>query len=314
MTVLIGALTLGFILSFLALGVFISFRVFDFADMTTEGSFPMGGAISAALIVSNYNPVFSTLAAFICGFLSGIITSLLYTKFKIDKLLSGILVMTGLYSVNLHIMGRSNIPFQNNQTIFIYIQNILQKIINFPQSVAISRWTINFSELIILFFMLIIIIIVSIVVYIFFKTNLGTAMRAAGNNSQMVKALGGNTDRMVILGLSISNGFIAVSGALFAQYQGFADVQMGLGMLVWGIASLIIGENLISLKTLGLTITATIMGSVLFRLLVAIALRWGVNPNDLKMITAVFVFIALILPGIMSKIKGKRSAKTAQTT
>lgn len=306
MAVLIAALTLGLILSFLALGVLISFRMFNFADLTTEGSFPMGGAIAASLIVAQINPVLSTLAAFILGFLSGIITGIIYTRFKIDKLLSGILVMTGLYSINLHIMGRSNIPLQENITIFTYIENLLGKIFTFPQTVVISKWTVTVTEIITLFFMLFIIIVTCLIIYLFFRTNLGTAMRAAGNNQQMVKALGGNTTRMIILGLSLSNGLIAVSGALFAQYQGFADVQMGIGMFIWGVASLMIGENLIHVKTLGLIITATIMGSILFRLLVAIALKWGVNPNDIKLITAVFVLIALVLPGLIRNLKNRK--------
>jgi putative ABC transport system permease protein len=146
------------------------------------------------------------------------------------------------------------------------------------------------------------------VLYMFFRTNIGTAMRATGDNAQMIRALGVNTGNMIVIGLALSNGLIAFSGALLAQYQGFADVQMGIGMVVWGLASVIIGEALVQTRQLGLTITGAVMGSILFRLLVAIALRWGLNPNDLKLITAVFVFVALILPGLLAKLQSRKGA------
>jgi len=166
-------------------------------------------------------------------------------------------------------------------------------------------WSVSEKDIYVLLFIFITIILISIIIYLFFKTNLGTAMRATGDNQQMIKALGVNTNLMITLGLAISNGLIALSGAFLAQYQGFADVQMGIGMVVWGLASVIIGEALLSKKSLGLLITGAIMGSILFRLLVAIALRWGMNPNDLKIITALFVFIALIMPGMLNKFKRK---------
>ena len=156
------------------------------------------------------------------------------------------------------------------------------------------------STLVLVFFA---IVLVGLLLYWFFQTNLGTAMRATGDNAQMIRALGVSDDNMIILGLAVSNGLIGLSGAFLAQYQGFADVQMGIGMVVWGLASVIIGEALVGSRQLGLTITGAVMGSVLFRLLVAIALRLGLNPNDLKLITAVFVFAALVLPSLLSKLK-----------
>jgi putative ABC transport system permease protein len=155
-----------------------------------------------------------------------------------------------------------------------------------------------------------VVVAVGLVLYLFFRTNLGTSMRATGDNPQMICALGVSVDFIIILGLALSNGLIALSGALLAQYQGFADVQMGIGMVVWGLASVIIGEALTGTRSLGLTIVGTIMGSVLFRLLVAIALRWGLNPNDLKLITALFVFAALVLPGFIEKLKRRASTAT----
>ena len=148
--------------------------------------------------------------------------------------------------------------------------------------------------------------VVGVLIYMFFRTNLGTAMQAAGDNPQMIRALGVNVENMVVLGLAVSNGLVALSGALLAQYQGFADVQMGIGMIVWGLASIIIGEALVGVRQLGLIITGAVMGSVLFRLLVAIALRGGLNPNDLKLVTAVFVFLALVLPGLVTRLSSGR--------
>ena len=145
--------------------------------------------------------------------------------------------------------------------------------------------------------------------FLFFRTNLGTAMRATGDNAQMIRALGVSVDFILILGLAISNGLIALAGSLLAQYQGFADVQMGIGMVVWGLASVIIGEALVGSSSIGFVIIGAVMGSVLFRLLVAIALRWGLNPNDLKLITALFVFIALIAPSMLRKLKSSTASK-----
>ncbi len=303
MAVLIGALTIGFILSLLALGVYVSFRVFNYPDMTTDGSVTLGAAVAAALLVHQVNPITATLVAALAGLLAGAITGILHTRFRINELLSGILVMTALYSVNLHIMGRSNLPLLSERTMASQAEDLGKRV--FGESVQIAGWSVAGTDLSVLLFSFLAAVAVGLILFVFLRTNIGTAMRATGNNPQMIRALGGNTDLMVVCGLALANGIIALSGALLAQYQGFADVQMGLGMLVWGIASLIIGESLIGVKSVGLLITGTIMGCVLFRLLVAIALRWGMNPNDLKLITAVFVLAALILPGLLAKLRIK---------
>ncbi|PKP16201.1 MAG: ABC transporter permease, partial [Bacteroidetes bacterium HGW-Bacteroidetes-22] len=176
----------------------------------------------------------------------------------------------------------------------------------------LGGWMVLASDLAVLCCVFLLVVVVAFLLFLFFRTNLGTAMRATGNNDQMIRALGVNTRSMIVLGLALSNGLIALSGAFLAQYQGFADVQMGIGMLVWGLASVIIGEALIAKSSPGFLIIGAIMGSVIFRLLVAIALRWGMNPNDLKLITAVFVFIALILPVLLAKIKiGRTNSKIA---
>lgn len=288
MSLLIGALTIGLILSLLALGMFISFKIYNFADITAEGSITLGASIAAALIVSGMNPVSATLIAMAGGFIAGTLTGIIHTKFNINGLLAGILMMTALYSVNLHIMGKSNLPLMSQQTLI---------------SLAGDISFIPDNDTAVLVVILAFVALIGIALYLFFRTNLGTAMRATGNNPQMIRALGVNTGLMITLGLGMANALIALSGAILAQYQGFADVQMGIGMMVWGLASVIIGEAIIGGGSVGMLIIGSIMGSVIFRLLVAVALRLGMNPNDLKLITALFVFIALVLPYITKKMK-----------
>lgn len=306
MTLLIGALSLGLILSFLALGVLISFRILRFADITAEGSLPLGAAIAAVLLARGVEPTLATAAAFCGGLVAGSITGVLHTKFKIHGLLAGILVMTALYSVNLDIMGRSNIPLISAVTLASYAEWAGAAILGGGLSLNLFGWEVSTRDASVFASVLIAISVAGLILYFFFRTNLGTAMRATGDNDQMIRALGVNADYMIVLGLALSNGLIGLAGALLAQYQGFADVQMGIGMVVLGLASVIIGEALVGSGSLGLSIAGAVMGSVLFRLLVAIALRWGLDPNDLKLITAVFVFLALVAPNFLNWL-GKRS-------
>ena len=302
MSLLIGSLTIGFILSLLAVGVYISFRIFDFADITAEGSITLGAACAAVLLVNGWNPLVATPMAFFAGALAGAVTGILAMRFQINRLLSGILTMTALYSVNLRIMGRSNIPLMNEKTLVSQVESLGQKIFG-AAAIQVWGWEVSTRDLGLLILCPVVIAAVALILYALFRTDLGTAMRATGDNAQMIRAQGVDDANMIILGLAVSNGLIALSGALLAQYQGFADVQMGIGMVVWGLASVIIGEALVGTRDLGYAITGAVMGSVLFRLLVAIALRWGLNPNDLKLITAGFVFLALILPKVLAKLK-----------
>lgn len=304
MTLLIGALTIGLILSLLALGVLISFRIFHIPDITTDGSITLGAAIAAVLLVKGVNPVLATAAGAAGGAVAGMVTGLIHTKFKINALLSGILVMTALYSINLHVMGRSNVPLMQARTLMSHGGEIGEKILGAP-SWNVFGWRVGAADTATLIFALLAAVAVGFVLYLFFRTHTGTAMRATGNNPQMIRALGASVESYIIMGLALSNGLVALSGALLAQYQGFADAQMGIGMIVWGLASVIIGEALTGARSLGLTISGAIMGSILFRLLVAIALRWGLNPNDLKLITAIFVFAALVLPGLVARLRGR---------
>ena len=309
MTLLVGAFTIGLILSLLALGVFISFRIFDFPDITADGSITLGAAVAATLIVHGTNPLLATGAAVLAGMLAGAATGILHTRFKIHGLLSGILVMTALYSVNLHVMGKSNMPLLSEKTLATGAEAAGLRLAGGTQTLYFLGWDLGVSELSALVFMFILIVLVCAALYLFLRTNLGTAMRATGDNQAMIRALGVNVGNMITFGLALSNGLIAFSGALLAQYQGFADVQMGIGMVVWGLASVIIGEALVGGGGLGLTITAAVMGSVLFRLLVAVALRWGLNPNDLKLVTAIFVFVSLVLPIVLSKLRSRKAGK-----
>lgn len=302
MTLLLGALTIGLILSLLALGVFISFRIFEIPDITTDGSITLGASIAAVLLVNQVNPFLATAAGAIGGALAGTVTGLIHTKFKINALLAGILVMTALYSVNLHVMGRSNVPLMQAHTLNSHAEEVGENLIG-AKTVNVLGWPVASADAALLAMAFVAAATTGFLLYLFFRTHIGTAMRATGDNSQMVRALGANVEGYIIMGLALSNGLVALSGALLAQYQGFADAQMGIGMIVWGLASVIIGEALTGSRSLGLTIMGAIMGSILFRLLVAIALRWGLNPNDLKLITALFVFAALVLPGLLAKLK-----------
>ena len=306
MLLLIGAFTIGLILSLLALGVFISFRIFDFPDITADGSITLGAAVTAVLILAGVHPLAALVAAFAAGVAAGTTTGVLHTRFKINGLLSGILVMTALYSVNLHIMGKSNVPLLSERTLVTIAESAALRALG-TSTVQVLGWDVSARDAAVLALAFAVAVAVSVALYLFFRTNIGTAMQAAGDNAQMIRALGVNVDNMIVLGLALSNGLIAFSGGLLAQYQGFADVQMGIGMVVWGLASIIIGEALVGVRALGFLITGAVMGSVLFRLIVALALRGGLDPNDLKLVTAGFVFLALVLPSFVRRMQRRPS-------
>lgn len=306
MTLLVGALTLGLILAMLALGVYVSFRIFNIPDMTAEGTVTLGASVAAALMVHHHNAVVATMAAALAGGLAGAVTGVLATKCRINPLLSGILVMTALYSVNLHVMGRSNLPLLEVKTLATSAEDFGARLFGGPGDLDVFGWAVSTRDASMLLAVFVFVTIVCLLLYGFFRTDMGTAMRATGDNPAMICALGVSVDMATIFGLAMSNAMIALCGALISQYQGFADVQMGIGMVVLGIASVIIGEALVGTRAVGLLIVGTVMGSVLFRLLVAIALRWGLSPNDLKLITAVFVFAALVVPGVGRRYKESR--------
>jgi putative ABC transport system permease protein len=296
---------MGLLLTLLALGVLISFRVLAFRDLTVDGSFTLGGAVAAILLVKGISPLLASGAGFLAGMAAGAVTGLLHAKLKINGLLAGILVMTALYSVNLRVMGKSNLPLLDVRTVFSSANPLVASSEN--ARVNFLGWDVAASELRMLPQVIAIIAVVSLLLFAFFKTNLGLALRATGDNAQMISAQGVNVGWMMILGLAVSNGLVALSGALLTQYNGFADAQMGIGMVVWGFASVIIGESLVGTRQLGLLICGAAMGSILFRLLVAIALRWGLNPIDLKLVTALFVLCALVIPDLLARVGLRRA-------
>lgn len=302
MTLLLSAWTIGLILSLLALGVYISYRVFKFADITADGSITFGAAVAASMLTSGVHPVLASVAAFFAGATAGLCAGVLHTRFRINQLLSGILVMTALYSINLHVMGSSNVPLLSVTTLTTYAQS-LGRWMTGHDSATLLGWPVSARDVGSLVLIFAIVTVIALLAWLFFRTELGSAMRASGDNDQMIRALGVSVENMIVLGLALSNGLVAFAGALLAQYQGFADVQMGIGMIVWGLASVIIGRALIGTDSVGAALTGTIMGSVLFRLIIALALRWGLNPNDLKLVTALFVFGALVLPAWLAKLK-----------
>ena len=292
--VLLGALALGLLWSIMTLGVYISYRVLDMADLTAEGSLTLGAAVAGSMIAAGANPLLATLCAAGAGLLAGLSTGLLHTKLKIPALLSGILTMIALWSVNLRVMGnRANVSILRLNTVYTFLQN----------------WGLDKTTSMIVVGTVCALAVIS-VLYWFFGTELGSAIRATGNNEHMVRAQGINTDNMKILGLVISNGLISLSGALIAQSQSFADIQMGTGAIVIGLASLIIGEVLFGKGGFYKRLVAIILGAVVYRVIIALVLKMGMPSNDLKLFTAITVAVALSLPrfkGYLATLK--RSAK-----
>lgn len=279
-----GAVELGLLYALMALGVYITFRILDFPDLTVDGSFTTGGAIVAIMISNGYSPWLSTLAAFLGGLVAGSITGLLHTKGKINGLLSGILMMIALYSINMRIMDRPNISLLGADTIFNSIGAI-------P-------------------LMLIIVVVAKLLLDSFLKTDLGLALRATGDNPRMIGSFGTNTDNTKMIGVSLSNGMVALSGAVVAQQSGFADISMGIGMIVIGLASVIIGEAIFGSMNVFRATIAAVLGSVVYRIVVAFALRveW-LKASDLKLITAIIVVVALVLPSAQRAWKQKSVAR-----
>ena len=275
----------GLLWAIMALGVFLTFRVLDIADLSVEGTFPLGAAVAATLIDAGHSVWFAMLIALIAGCIGGTVTALLTTKLKIPALLSGILTMIGLYSVNLMIIGKANVPLLRAETVFTLTEDLS------GVSSVVATLIVG----------LIATTVVGVIMYWFFGTVLGTAIRATGCNPQMARAQGINTNVMVILGLLISNGLVALSGALVAQSNGFADVGMGTGTIVIGLASVIIGEVLFGTRSFKNWLISVVLGSVVYRAVIAIVLELGMPPNDLKLFTAVLVAIALSLPLIKNK-------------
>ncbi|ACF14568.1 inner-membrane translocator [Chloroherpeton thalassium ATCC 35110] len=291
MEIWLGATSLGLCYGFLAMGVFITMRIYNFPDITADGSLTLGASVSSALLVMGFNPYLAVASSMLAGFIAGALTGTIHTKFKVNGLLSGILVTTGLYSINLHIMGRSNVPL-------IQVESVLTP---FESLFSESRWVAA------LVYFSLVAIFVHFLLSLLFKTDFGLSMRATGDNETMIAAQGVNTNVMKIVGIGLSNAIIALSGSLVSQYQGFADISMGIGIIVFGLASVIIGESILSVMqkrpSISALMASAILGAIIFRILVAIALMIGLNPIDLKLITALFVLLAVALPQIKTGLK-----------
>jgi len=278
----------GLAYGFVAIGVYITFRVLAFPDLTVDGSFPLGGAVAAILIVNGINPWLATTAALVSGICAGLGTSLLNTKLRINALLAGILMMVALYSINLMIMGRANIPLLREVTVFEQVSQFL----GIRTGVTLS-----------IIFMVVLTCMILAILNWFLRTEIGLALRATGENEQMVRGLGADTNMTTILGVSISNGLVALSGALIAQNQGFSDVGMGIGMIVMGLASVIIGEGLFRPRGITAVLLAVLGGTFAYRLFLSVALRLGLPPADLKLVTALLVIVALAIPFIRKRVR-----------
>ena len=302
MNLLVGALSMGFLLSLLTLGVFITYRVMGRLDLTTDGSFGLGAAVAAALLGSGVHPLVATVAAAAAGWLAGATTGLIYITLGIDTLLAGILVTTGLYTIQLRIMGSGNRSLGGAHTLPDVAEDLWHAL-RLPETVSLGETSVPatlFSALVVCA----VFVLFSIwVLARFLRTDLGLAMRAAGGNAQAARALGLDTGLMTTLGLVLANGLVALAGALFAQYQGFADVSMGMGMIVTGLACLVLGEGLLGRGTLRRQIVGTLTGTIAFRLLVAAAVRAGLPGDTLKLATAVFVLAALGVPAGIARMR-----------
>ena len=284
----LGAIDLGLIWGFLALGVYITFRLLDIADLTVDGSFATGGAVCAVCVLNGIHPLLAIIAAILSGFVAGAITGLLHTKCKIPAILAGILTQIGLYSINLRIMGgRANLPLTTANTLFTDLSMALD----------INKYYIA------LIISLLFVIVFIALLYWFFGTEMGSSIRATGNNEQMARSLGINTDTMKLLGLMISNGLVGLSGGLYALYGQATDVRIGTGAIVIALASIVIGEVIFSGKKGGfaLRLASIIVGSIIYRIIVAVVLQMGLNTDDLKVLTTILVGIALTIPMMMSK-------------
>lgn len=281
MEIILNALEQGLLFALVAMGVYITYKILDFPDLSVDGTFPLGASISAAMLVRGINPWVTILVATLGGACAGAITGFLHVKLKISNLMSGILVMMGLYSINLRIMGKSNIPLFNTNHIF--------------KNPAINS----------IFIILAIVILVKVVLDLFLKTKTGFLLVAVGDNEQVVSSLGVNKNIVKVLGLSISNALVALSGALTAQNQGFSDITMGTGIVVMGLAAVIIGTSIFGKLSMIKVTTLSVFGAIIYKLVVAIALWMKLNPNDLKILTAILVAIALASNGNLFK-KNKR--------
>ncbi|WP_414839849.1 ABC transporter permease [Carnobacterium sp. TMP28] len=294
MSIILSSISQGLLWSIMAIGVYLTFRILDIADLTAEGSFPLGAAVCASLIVAGLSPLLATFIALFCGMLAGVVSGLLHTKLKIPALLTGILTMTGLYSINLRIMGKANVTLLGKETLMRTVQSYG---LTSRMSVLIVGL---FASLLVIFLL-----------YLFFNTETGLAIRSTGDNEAMSEANGIHTNAMKIIGYMLSNGLIALSGALIAQNNSYADIGMGIGTIVIGLASVIIGEVLFHQLSFAKRLLTIVIGSIVYRLIIDLVLQLGIDPQDIKLFSALILAIALSTPLIKkkSKVKLKQAIK-----
>ncbi|MGM9924022.1 MAG: ABC transporter permease [Bacillus sp. (in: firmicutes)] len=301
----------GIIYAIMALGVYLSFRILDFPDLTVDGSFVTGAATAAILIINGYHPLLATVVALFAGFLAGVMTGLLHTKGKINPLLSGILMMIALYSINLRIMGKSNIPLLTEETLITKIRDGWTNL-GLDRTASSVLGAVGLDGVLptgwgILLIMFVVTFILKFLIDAFLKTDIGLALRATGDNEGMIHSFSANTSNYKVLGLGISNALVALSGALIAQYGGFSDIGMGIGMIVIGLASVIIGEAVFGAKTIMRATFAVVGGAIIYRIVVTLAMQVKfLDTGDMKLITALIVIMALILPKVIDKRKEKK--------
>ena len=285
MQILIGAIAEGLLWSLMAIGIYISIRILKRPDLTTEGSFPFGGAVATILIINDVHPIFATLFSFFAGALAGLLTGYLMTKAKIPGLLAGILVMTGLYSVNLVVMGKSNVSLLN-----------LRRVTNvFSGWIPISN---NYSTILVA---ILILTIVILFLMIYFKSDSGQALIATGDNEKMARSMGIKTDKMKMIGLALSNGLIGLSGGIISQYNGYVDISMGIGIFVIGLASIIIVEMIYKNLSLTERFISIPIGAILYRFIIAFALYVGLPPELMKLVSATILGLFLSLPNLLEE-------------
>lgn len=309
MILLTHTLQTGLIFSFLAIGVYISYRIYDFPDVTTDSSFTLGSVVVAVLLHEGWNPILASAFSFLAGCCAGGVTGFIHARWKINKLLAGILTMTALYSINLRLMGSVYLSFDEATSILTYGAHLAG--ILFPGQEYLNIFGLHFftEDLVILLSTILVVALCVWFLYVFFQTQLGLAMRATGENPTMARTLGIKDGRMVILGIAFANGMCAVSGAHFAQELGRTDIQLGIGMIVTGLASMLLGEAIVGRKKFGWSITSAVLGSLLYRLLYTGALQIGFVDGDLKFLTAIFVLTALLLPGMLRKFRTVQPVK-----
>lgn len=307
---LFGAVESGLIYAIMALGVYLTFRILDFPDLTVDGSFVTGGAVVALSIMNGVSPIIATILAAAAGFIAGCFTGLLHTKGKINALLSGILMMTALYSINLRIMGQPNLSIINENVVFDSINSLIENtgittlLNNLLAVVGIEQFPPTWGIVIL---MVVVTLMIKVLTDFYLKTEVGLALQAIGDNKQMIRSLSANTDSLTIIGVGISNGMVALAGALIAQQGGFADVGMGIGMIVIGLASVIIGEALFGKKTVARATFAVIGGAIIYRIIVTMALRVDfMDTGDMKLMTALIVILSLVTPKILQARKEKK--------